>query len=290
MRLIKLSAISICALLGTTSCSLFRSNTPTETPLTPAQVANIALTATSIPEILYGNWYITRADSIDISADSNGMPTVTFAAEAGMPVNVVRYYAYDGCNNLSGLYATNSNGKISLVGEPISTLKMCDDVPYELSVATGLITATSFKVEKVGESYELYLLGTSGTPLLTLRKNNIDFINGAWKVELINGTSVPESADIKLVLDTQTKTVHGETGCNILNGKIKIESNSDTALSFSDMATTRMMCPDIETEQKLLEALNKVVAVRPGLTSESAALLNAEGDEVVSMSRLTIKH
>jgi heat shock protein HslJ len=46
----------------------------------------------------------------------------------------------------------------------------------------------------------------------------------------------------------------GNTGCNNMNGVVKVDGNE---ISFSDIATTQMFCPE-SLEQKFLIALGKV--------------------------------
>lgn len=290
MKIIYCSAICLASFLGATSCSLFKTSTTASQPQLPVSTTSeVALDLKSIPEIINGDWFITRAGNMDLASEGSNMPTMGFAAIAGKAGNVVNYYAYDGCNYNSGSYTFGTDGSVRRMGEPISTMKFCGDSPYEMAVITGINSVTHYSVTHEADSYELYFKNQTGDTLLTLRKSNIDFINGAWTASLIGGESVPESADIKLVIDVACKTIHGIAGCNTINGKINIDNNSGNAIGFSDIISTRMTCPDIDTESTLLTALATIVAVRPGSTSREAVLLNALGEEAVVLTRIDTK-
>jgi heat shock protein HslJ len=55
-----------------------------------------------------------------------------------------------------------------------------------------------------------------------------------------------------IALDSSQQRVAGNAGCNRLIGSYTLEGDQ---LGFSQMATTRMACPDMERESALLKAL-----------------------------------
>lgn len=70
----------------------------------------------------------------------------------------------------------------------------------------------------------------------------------------------------------------GFTGCNNLFGKYELNGNS---LKFKDLATTRMMCPSIEQENKLLRVLERVDSFR----ISDKILTLYQGDEAIATFR-----
>ena len=58
-----------------------------------------------------------------------------------------------------------------------------------------------------------------------------------------------------IVLQASSKEIAGHGGCNRLSGAYKIEGDT---LRVSDLTTTRMACPEIETEHAFLSALESV--------------------------------
>lgn len=286
MKRILLPAICLTALLSISSCN--SSKTATAAP-EHLKTQTLGQTENVIEKILYGDWFITRAGSLDLASTGSAMPTMSFGESQEQNPYLVSYSAFDGCNYNNGTYSVTPNGKMTLAGHPIATMKFCGDSPYEVGVVSGISSVSSYSIDKQGDTYMLYMKNAAGETILALRKSNIDFINGAWTATLINGESVPESADIELVIDLLQKSIHGNAGCNMLNGKVSVDNNSGSAIHFSDLNTTRMTCPNIATEQQLLNALATVTSVRPGPTSETAQLLNAEGSTVIELARLALK-
>ena len=76
-----------------------------------------------------------------------------------------------------------------------------------------------------------------------------------WKLIEVDNQIVPENSKAGFML-TEDNKVSGNTGCNIINGQF--EKMKTQSIKFSQMATTRMACPDdinlVET--KFLAAIN----------------------------------
>ena len=87
-----------------------------------------------------------------------------------------------------------------------------------------------------------------------LKGQNLAFMNGAWTVEEIDGESV-EDKNVKLVIDLDQLTIHGNSGCNIVNGTVYIDYGKDWGVQFQQLLSTMKMCENIQTEKKLLVAL-----------------------------------
>lgn len=88
-------------------------------------------------------------------------------------------------------------------------------------------------------------------------KTNIHLLHDIWALESIDGEKIDAAAEENLpVLEiyVEEERVHGNTGCNILDGKIKIEKSK---ISFSDIITTKMFCP-ASGETKFLSALTTI--------------------------------
>ena len=132
----------------------------------------------------------------------------------------LRVYADNGCNTLNGDMAVTPGGDMRKVSDFLSTMKYCADAPYEIGINMAFETVTSFNIEKIGNDYLLYMKNSAGKPLMILRKSDISFINGAWRVTGLGNESISEESGMKLVIDVPELKVHGNTGCNILNGSI----------------------------------------------------------------------
>ena len=89
-------------------------------------------------------------------------------------------------------------------------------------------------------------------------KDNVNQLHDLWALKSINGEP--------FVMDEQTRNypiieiyvkegrVSGNTGCNIINGNVKIDKNK---ISFSKIITTEMACPG-DLEYRFLSALEGI--------------------------------
>ncbi len=114
-----------------------------------------------------------------------------------------------------------------------------------------------FGVMRVAMSAVQFLIGimtalvlTAGTPVLA---GETALSGVTWFAEDIGGAGVVDNVRSTLSLD-ETGKVSGSGGCNRLAGTAKIDG---TAIAFSALATTRMMCPPavMDQETKFLSAL-----------------------------------
>ena len=81
-----------------------------------------------------------------------------------------------------------------------------------------------------------------------------------------------------IVLQSTTKQVVGHAGCNRLSGGYSIEGDT---LRMSEMTTTRMACPELETENAFLNALETVA--RWKLMDNQLVLLDKSGAAVLQL-------
>lgn len=238
-----------------------------------------------IHKVLFGSWIAKTVNGQAV--EGTDRPYVEFGEDAANPF-LVKCYAYDGCNYINGEYAITPGGEMKRASELISTMRMCEGAKYEMGFNLGLNNVTNYVIEKVGMDYTLNLKNAVGETLISFVKSGSDFINGAWNVTSINGTSVDPDLGIQVVVDLNQGTIHGNAGCNTLNGKATTNPDKSGSISFSNVATTRMTCPAIATEQAFLSALATVVSVAPGQTTDGASLRNAEGVVVITLTRASL--
>ncbi|MDE5692644.1 MAG: META domain-containing protein, partial [Duncaniella sp.] len=74
---------------------------------------------------------------------------------------------------------------------------------------------------------------------------------------------------------------------DILNGDITVNLDKRDGIEFKNLATSRMTCPDIATEQAFLLALESVDNAAKGSTPDTAVLKNAAGQTIISLKRLS---
>lgn len=245
-------------------------------------VKNISDDITKINEILYGQWSVINVNGQGVVGDDR--PYITFDAEATNPF-LARIYAYNGCNMINGTVAVTADGTIKKASDYLSTLRLCPDAAYELGVSMVLDELSKYRIEKVGQEYLLYLTGGKQQSLV-LRKSDIGFINGAWSVVRIGDKVIDASKGIEMVIDIPELKVHGNAGCNVINGRLVVDPDVQHSLRFTDVASTRMTCPDIELEHEFLSKLAEVVIAEPDRSPDAANLRDKEGKTVIELRRI----
>lgn len=96
--------------------------------------------------------------------------------------------------------------------------------------------------------------GTSRTAV-----TSIDALNGEWKIIEVGGhgvKAVPGEKEAFIGLDAKDKRLYGNTSCNNLLGGFEADAKNGK-ISFEHAGSTRMMCADMETEGRVLDAINK---------------------------------
>ncbi len=295
MKSVSLFATALTVATLMSGCSIFQKTGTTvndekaQVKTTPAnqtdkQTSKPAVSPSSETQIapLLGSWAVTSINGEKVVVNGENHPKFTFEAipDAKTAILVI---AFNGCNYLNGSWEVSGN-KLKPNGNFISTLKACPDAPYEFALNEALNIVASYNVI---DDNSISLNSDSGRTLMTLRKRNLSFLNGAWQVTTIQGTPVPASTAIKIVIDVDECKIHGNAGCNILNGSVVVNLDKGDGIEFKDLATTRMMCPDIATEQSFLLALEQVATCVEGASSDQATMKGAEGQPLLTLIRIS---
>lgn len=235
-----------------------------------------AVPAESNPLILGGEWTIFQIGTVTIDRDED-MPYIIFEPSAD------RFYANNGCNTLNGDYKVD--GSAVIFANILSTLRMCPDVEFESAINRIIAdqAVIPFKISEVGNETYLDLLNSDNQSIMRLRRSNMQFINGQWDVESIAGVEHME-VPASIFFDLGELSLHGNTGCNIVNGTIYIDFRKPNAIDFSNMLTTRMACPFDAQQTAMLVALEETAsAISDG--NEKVLLLNADGKILMTLQK-----
>ena len=226
-----------------------------------------------------GEWNVVSVKGQEVT----GNPYIGFDMEKG------RLYGNAGCNRIMGGLAIDSinPGKIGFTGVA-TTRMMCPDMATEQKVLAALNTVAGYQASSTG----VELTDKNGKVLLSLEKRevpvaSVEDINGEWKISKVDGAAV-EVADKTpfLSFNVAEKAVHGNGGCNIINGSFSQEDGNPSSLKFGQMISTMMAGPGMETERKVLMAMNKVVSF---VVNENGtlSLMDADGNEVLLLVKNT---
>ena len=105
---------------------------------------------------------------------------------------------------------------------------------------------------------------------------SLSSLNGEWNIIEVNGSAIvpAENQELPFIgFDTATGKVYGNSGCNRMMGSIDLNSKPGT-IDMSRLGSTRMACPDMTTEQNVLNALGQVKSYKK-LGKHNMALCNA---------------
>lgn len=231
---------------------------------------------------LDGEWNITEVDGQKISTER--MPFI------GFDVAQKRIYGNSGCNRMMGSFEADSLKPGTLkFGQIGSTRMMCPDMKTEQMVLGALDKVTSFQT--VSDKPDVITLcNQDGQLLMTLEKKaapevSLSDLSGEWVIELVNGKKIVGTAEVTpfIGFNLDESRIYGNVGCNTINGALMQEDGKPNSLRFDNVATTMMMCPDMETETIVLNALNETKSF--SMKDDKVYLLGENGNELLVLKK-----
>lgn len=203
-----------------------------------------------------GEWTIIEVNGSKILANENKeLPFIAFDTTTG------KVSGNSGCNRMMGSFDLNSKAGTIDLGAMASTRMMCPDMTTEQNVLNALGQVKGYK--KAGKD-RIFLCNASNRPVITLAKKEsavkVSMLKGEWKITSVNGEDVPSGMENQpfLAFDLKEKKIHGNAGCNLMNGGFETNTGNARSISFPNVITTMMACPDMELEGKILKAMNEV--------------------------------
>ena len=124
---------------------------------------------------------------------------------------------------------------------------------------------------------------------MTLRRHNMEFLNGNWMVTAIEGKKNNDE-ELTIFFDIAEQKIHGNTGCNFFNGDIYIDPSRSNAIDLSNIGLTRMACPKADRERRMIVALEETATAIEGKHKNTALLLDKKGKELLTLRRMDVTH
>lgn len=203
-----------------------------------------------------GEWDIIEVNGSKVASDdSQNHPFIVFDTATG------RLSGNSGCNRMMGGFDVNAKPGMIEFKAIGGTKMMCPDMKIENNVLNALGQVKGYK--KAGKD-KMYLCNSSNRPVIVLAKKEPDVklstLNGEWKITSVNGEDIPSGMEKQpfLAFDLKEKRIHGNAGCNLMNGGFETTASNAKSISFPALITTMMACPDMEVEGKILKAMNEV--------------------------------
>lgn len=228
------------------------------------------------------------------STDFNGEWNIVEVNGSALQINEYPYIGFDndtkriygnsGCNNIMGSFELNSKEGSLKLGQMASTMMAGPNMDTERNVLNALGQVKAFK--QINDN-EIALCNEQKRPVVILKKRfyniPVSELNGKWNILKVYGENVPSNMEEHpfITFDTQKEEVSGNAGCNSFHGKYSADKES--SISFSNIAATRMTCPNIEIENKVLQALNATKTFGK-LENGNIALYN-NGKQVLELTK-----
>ena len=230
--------------------------------------------------VVKGDWAIEKVNGKDAVGEKS--PFLKFVPEEK------RVYGNNGCNIINGSYQYNPADSTLTFGTMASTMMACGMegiTDYEINQALGEVRYYTCNLS--GDDFYITLYDSERKPVMELMHQNFQFLNGTWAVKGISGQPV-DVPDMKLVIDVDEGKLHGNTGCNIINGTLETDMDAANSISFQGIAMTRMACPDPNYETQLIVAIEEATKAKQ-LQGNKAALLNSDNKTVLLLERTSDK-
>lgn len=244
---------------------------------TPVEQAAASVAPNSaLVNSLNGEWIITEAASYKISRDED-MPYVNFTEADG------KFYANNGCNVLNGNFLFKGVNQVTF-SNVISTMMYCPDVKFDHAISSVLQdgSVVTVTIETKGQETYMQFRNSANKVLMTMRKHNLESLNGLWKFQTIEGEKV-EGKGLNIFFDIPELSVHGNTGCNYFNGTIVIDPQKPNSISFSQMGVTMRMCENADLERTMLVALEETASY--GLDGNKLILYDLSGKKLATLNK-----
>lgn len=205
---------------------------------------------------LAGEWNMIEINgAVVVPAPGETFPFIAFNADNGT------VYGNAGCNSLTGSFDANAKPGTIDLGALGSTRRLCPDMTTERNVLSALAQVKKYKSLDGGN---MALCNGSGRPVIVLQHRqptvSLQDLSGKWFIAQAGGVDVPEGMETRpfIEFDTAKQSLHGNAGCNLINGSFVSNGQTPTAIAFPQVASTMMSCPDMEVETRILKALNEI--------------------------------
>lgn len=262
MRKIVVSIVVVAAVLAIMSCGTTRN-------------------AVSLSS-LNGEWNIIEVNGAAVVPGmGEKLPFIGFDTATG------KVFGNSGCNRMMSSFDVNAQPGTIDLGRLASTRMACPDMTTEQNVLNALGQVKGYK--KAGR-HNIALCNASGRPVVVLAKKDpsvkLSALNGEWTIAEAGGQAIPSGLEKQpfISFDVKQKTLHGNAGCNLINGSFVTDKDNPRSISFPRVAATMMACPDMEVEGRVLKAMNEVKSFDI-LTGGGIGLYNADGALVMVLEK-----
>lgn len=193
-------------------------------------------------------------------------------------------YGNNGCNTLTGEYKSSYTDKTITFGDIATTMMLCATTGItDIEIAQAMQRTRTYSVDYANHDNQLTFYDADGKTVMTLMHRDFHFLDGTWAVESIDGEKVTVEG-MKLALDVDEKKMHGNTGCDIINGVLDTDMDTANSISFSGIAMTRMACPDSGWETRMVVALEEAITAKK-INDDTIEFIGSNGKQVMLLKK-----
>jgi heat shock protein HslJ len=220
---------------------------------------------------LAGDWQLESMANTDLKSEDSVQTLILNLSDMTVSGRAA-------CNVFSGAIRQLGVERIGF-DKLISTLSICEQQAAEDAYLGALRQVVAFKVEDT----KLYFFNGAGTPVLTFTKmtktKNSIRINDIWTAVRIDGYPLNRMVKVpRLEVNTKDLKIYGNDGCNTYFGTIT--DFTETAIAFTKIGASKMLCPDMEVPDRYKNAL---LEVKSYSFSKTLLILNDDnGKEVLA--------
>lgn len=208
----------------------------------------------AVNALIYSKWKVKEIDGKVIPPKINNVDHYLIFNSADKV-----YSATTGCNTLNGSVEIGSNSIVFKNG--ISTMMACTDMSFESSLKSKFSAIKKYNIK----DHTLYLYDDKGKETMKLElisQSTSKALNGNWELDYMANTNESirtslQQQKIALTFNSSDNTLSGKGACNKYSSTYTSQGKS---LHIGNIASTRMACPNLETESIYFKNLEKVTS------------------------------
>lgn len=119
----------------------------------------------------------------------------------------------------------------------------------------------------------------------TEQKTDAKQLEGTWNIVEVKGQKLALDVLPNMVFEMEAQKVHGNAGCNVFDSTLELDGNDVSSITINPGAATMKICPNMEVEDAVLQAMSQVKQVKAGESASKMLLTDAEGNVLLVLSK-----
>lgn len=116
-------------------------------------------------------------------------------------------------------------------------------------------------------------------------KTDAKKLEGKWNVIEVKGEKILKEGLPYMEFDMAQNKLHGNAGCNMFNSSFTLDDKDISSITIAPGAATMMACPDMATEDAIMQAMGNVKAVKVGSSESEMVLVDQDGNVLLVLSK-----